>query len=192
MRDLEVTVKVCNNQLKQRRLELGLSQPNLAEAASVGFAIYQRLECLRVSPITYYQGPNRLPNNQWRWSEVALKLARFHCVAPEELFPDSVMSVEKPVIQRRMNLTDLGPLLSHHQQLRALPPDFILERTEIVDNVRLALSKLPPRDREIVRLVNEGKTLREIGKRLGISKSMVSVIDLRAKRRLAKLIKTTV
>src|SRR3990167_9503791 len=103
--ELELTLRVRNNRLKQRREELGMTQAELAIAIGVNRSVYRKLEAMRSTPRIWVSGC-------WCWREIALQLARFHCVEPDELFPPAVLAVETPVVSRRGNGDDLGPVLS--------------------------------------------------------------------------------
>jgi RNA polymerase sigma factor (sigma-70 family) len=182
MKELEVTVRVRNNRLKERREALGMSQPELAAAAGVSLTAYRELEALRRSPRIEGQG-------SWRWREIALQLARFHCVEPEELFPPTVMAVGTPVASRRVNGDDIFPLLTAHQERLLESPEVAHERTEIRERVQQALASIPPRDAKVLRLrfgLDDGveRTLEEVGVDLDVQRERVRQLEARALRTL--------
>ncbi len=64
-------------------------------------------------------------------------------------------------------------------------PGLSAERSEAKERFRQAFAKLPARERKVaVLLYVEGRTLREIGARLGVSESRVSQIHTELRRRL--------
>ena len=182
MKELELTLRVRNNRLKERREQLGMNQSDFASAAGVSLSAYRELEGLRRSPRVQRNG-------WWRWRDIALQLARFHCVEPDELFPPAVLSVDTPVASRRINGDDLFPLLSAHQERLLEGPDGAHERAELREQVDRALATLPPRDAEVLRLrygLDDGgeRTLDQIGEVFDIQRERVRQIQLRAIRTL--------
>ena len=182
MKELELTLRVRNNRLKERREALGMAQSELAIAAGVSLTAYRELEALRRSP--RIQG-----NGCWRWREIALQLARFHCVEPDELFPPAVLAVETPVASRRVNGDDLFPLLSAHQERLLEGPEATHDRAELREQMRRALDSLPPRDAQVLRLrygLDDGvdRTLEEVGVELDVMRERVRQLEARALRRL--------
>jgi len=182
VKELELTLRVRNNRLKERREALGMSQPELANAASVSLTAYRELEALRRSP-------RRQGDGCWRWRDIALQLARFHCVEPEELFPPAVLAVERPVASRRLNGDDIYPLLSAHQERLLEGPEAALDRAELREQIRRALATLPPRDAEALRLrfgLDDGveRTLEEVGVALDVMRERARQLEARALRKL--------
>jgi RNA polymerase sigma factor (sigma-70 family) len=182
MKEIEITVRMRNNRLKERREMLGMSQSEIAKAAGVCLSSYGKLEAMRLSPRIDDHG-------SWHWREIALKLARFHCVEPEELFPQTVMAVGTPVAIRRVNGSDIFPILSAHQERLLESPDVAIERTEIRERVQHALASLPPREAKVLRLrfgLDDGveRTLKEIGAELGVCGTRAQEIEVKALRML--------
>lgn len=184
MKEFEVTVRVRNNRLKERREALGMTQPQFAAAAQVSLTAYRELEALRRSPLL--QG-----DRCWRWRDIALQLARFHCVEPEELFPRAVLAVQVPVASRRVNGDDLFPLLSAHQERLLEGPEAEHDRADLHDAVKRALGRLPPRDARVLCLRfgledGEERTREEVGVVLDVTQERIRQIEARAMRRLRK------
>jgi RNA polymerase sigma factor for flagellar operon FliA len=68
-------------------------------------------------------------------------------------------------------------------------PDDNAEQNEQRKRVALAMGHLPPRQRDVLRMhYDEGRTLREIGERLGVTESRVSQIHSEAVGRLRALL----
>ena len=177
MKELEVTLRVRNNRLKQRRTELGMTQPELAVAAEVGVTEYRELEQLRRSP--------HQSNGEWR--KPALQLAKFHCVPVEDLFPASIRSVKEHTVVRLVDGAEVFPLLSNHQERLLESPDSKLEKAELLRAINENLSHLNEREREVIRLRfgldgREETTLDEIAKKFGLSRERIRQIERRALR----------
>lgn len=173
MKELEIQLRVSNNRLKERRLNLGLSQRDLALAC--GLSCVQRygpLETMRMSPVT--------PDGSWRTA--ALALATFYEVDPSELFPDAVMQVRNPVSITKADTFEVQQLIGGD----ARTPLEIAERIDSDQAMRTMLydSKiLSEREREILRLrfgidCNE-HTLREVGEKFGLSYERTRQIERR-------------
>ena len=182
MKELELTLRVRNNRLKERRGALGMNQPEFAAAAGVSLTAYREIETLRRSP--RIQG-----NGCWRWRDIALQLARFHCVEPDELFPPAVLGVERPVAVRRVDAADIYPLLTTHQERLLEGPDGAHERAELREQVDRALAGMRPRDAEVLRLrfgIEDGeeRTLEEIGAAFDLTRERIRQIEARALRTL--------
>ncbi len=182
MKELELTLRVRNNRLKERRDALGMTQAELADAAGVSLSAYQELEGLRRSAQVSGDGC-------CRWRDIALQLARFHCVEPAELFPPSVLTINTPVATRRINGDDLFPLLSQHQERLLEGPDVAHDRDELREQVRLALASLRPREAEVLRQRfgldgGEERTLEQVGAALEVGPERIRQIEAGALRRL--------
>ena len=182
MKEIELTVRVRNNRLKERREALGMTQGEFAAAAQVSLTAYRELEALRRSPLL--QG-----DHCWRWRDIALRLARFHCVEPEELFPPAVLGIKTPVASRRINGDDIFPLLSAHQERLLEGPEAEHDKSELRVLMRHALNSLPSRDAQVLRLrfgIGDGveRTCEEVGVVLDVTRERVRQIESRAMRRL--------
>lgn len=179
MKELEVTLRVRNNRLKERRLALGMGQRLFAAAVGMSFSAYHGLETLRCSPRT----------TAGEWKPVAILLATFHCVEPEELFPGAVLAVDTPVAVRRLDAADLKPLLSEHHQRLLAGPDAAHDRAELRDQIESLLATLTPRQREVLQLRcgldgGEQRTLAEVGRDLDLTQERIRQIEAKALRRL--------
>jgi len=70
-------------------------------------------------------------------------------------------------------------------------PALAAERTQAKERFRAAFAQLPPRERQVaVLLYVEGRTLRDIGTRLGVSESRVSQIHTELRRRLRERLRS--
>lgn len=151
MKDFELTMRLRNNHLKRRRLELGLSPRQIAEQTGVGYQTYLDLEGLRMSPLSKLGG----------WLPSAEKIAEFHGVGPEELWPEAVLSVVQPVVTREIDAGDFRELM--FDDGADVDPERLLMDRELAEGVQEAIDELPPRQREVIRRRMMGYTLEEAG-----------------------------
>lgn len=178
MKEFEITIRVKNNNLVQRRRELGLTIAQMAEAVGINMCSYGGLETMRESPRT----------KKGNWTLRVLALANFHMVAPEELFPQAVEEVTTPVVTRTVGIDDLAPLLTSHQYKCLQSPLEHHSKEEMEALLKEALSALSDGEREVVTkcfgLEEEEKTYAEIGKEHGLSAERVRQIRAKALRKL--------
>lgn len=184
MKEFELEARIRNNRLKQRRLELGMNQAQFAAATGLHPTTYGALESLRKSPL----------RSDGEWSSVALRLAEFHGVPVEDLFPPAVVAVRQPVTTRRVDAADVWPLLSEHQTLSLEPPDRLLEIADAARGVESEIRKLPPKEQMSVRRrfgigVEPDATRARTAKRLGVCDERMRQIELNALYKLERLTK---
>lgn len=146
MKELELTCRLRNNRLKERRLALGLQPQELAEQVGISYHSYLRLEGLTYSPI----------RKNGEWSAPATKLSVFFKTLPEELFPDAVLKVQKPVIERKLDFAEIAPLLAAAPPTpeecgHLLPPDEAYEQKESRQKIDAVLGTLTEREQKIIR-----------------------------------------
>lgn len=177
MKAFEVSIRLRNNRLKQRRLDLGLTARQLAERAGVSYTSYVALEGLKLAP-------KRLNGT---WSKLATKLAEFYFVESDELFPPVVCAVEKPVAIRRMDGPDIAELCMGKVPVGALPGE-ASEAAEQSNAVTDALQTLRPRHRDVLErrfgIGREEQTLEEISEDWGVGRERVRQIEAKALRLL--------
>lgn len=138
MKELEVTVVVRNNRLKERRLALKMTQKWLAVAAGIPLERYAALETLRASPV-----------KDGDWTKIARTLAAFFEVDEEELFPEAVQHVSESKAIRRVDLAEVGQTLTAPNVLPGLP-DSLYDREEAAARVREVVSTLQDRERLVL------------------------------------------
>lgn len=180
MKDFEVTLRIKNNQLKQRRLALGMNCEELAKAAGISLGAYHRLEAMRMSAVRR--------RNKMEWRPTALALATFYRVSVLDLFPDSIREIEEPVAVRVMDGEEIRQALSSHQENAALPPDEVLERQHLEGTVGRVLEMLTPREEHIVRerfgFNGLKRTLADVADEQGVSVERIKQIEGKAIRKL--------
>jgi len=153
IKDLEVTIRLRNNQLKERRTRLGLTVAALAEKLKVSPAGYSQMENMRRPPML----------KSGEWSTMAKKIAKFYRVDPSELFPHGVLAVADPVAVKAMSVDDMVLLRGHEAERLRLPePDESLELAERKRMLEEAINKLTRREANVVRLRMAGHTLGEV------------------------------
>ncbi len=148
MIDFEVTVRIRNNQLKERRLALGLSGSKLAERIGVSYGAYVALEGLRSHPMTRHRG------GVIGWRSVAEKIASFYRVPPDVLWPEAIRAVRKSETVAKIEGAQLAAFakLANAPRLLAESPDKLLEDKRRHEGLRKVLDSgtLSPRDREVI------------------------------------------
>ena len=175
---------------------MGLNQQDFCRLVGVEHSQYCALETLRHSPLT--GGRALLKVKERRWRPVALKVAAFHCVTPEDLWPDVVLSVKDSEVVRKVSGTELLALAA-----APLQPDEEYDRKELGEQVRALLGALRLREAEVLRrrfgIDREESTLDEIaadgivvaaGRRWAgraVTAEGVRQIELRALKRLRHL-----
>lgn len=176
MKDLRVNIRVYNNQLRERREKLGMTQKEIAATIGCSLVDYAALESVKASPVhkkrlcgaddcpvpypprtglckahfSAMRPTERMPPrfSEPVWRSMALHLADFFGTTCEELFPEIVKHGE---------LSQTVKLDEHeaHAFLASGEPSFVLpgdeaEQNELVRDVRQALATLSPRERLIV------------------------------------------
>jgi RNA polymerase sigma factor (sigma-70 family) len=180
MKTFRVLVKVRNNLLIQRREELGLSPRQFAEKVGLNYCSYLKLESMKESPLAL--------NGDWRPS--ALRIAEYHAVSLDELWPEAVRQVEQASAMRLMDRHELAALgggqARQARQLMA-DPGLPISELELRDAVTRAVGWLSPRDEAVVRArFGHELTLGEVGEQMSLSKQRVLQCELRAMRKLRR------
>lgn len=179
VKEFEVTIKVRNNLLKQRRLELGLSAPQFAAKIGVCYPNYCALEAMRTSPLTKDE----------QWKTIVLKVAAYHGVPPRDLFPPSVLAVKQTTAVRQLSGAQVADFLSEYQQRAVLPANSEAEMHEQREVISRALEDLRPRERRVLACRfglddEDEKTRGEIGQEYGCSSVRIQQIEAKALRKL--------
>ena len=174
MKEIEVCVRLRNNRLSRRRRELGMSQQTLADAAGMNIGTYARLENCTGSPV-----------HRGEWIPGALKLAEFHCVPVEELFPDSILAIRQSVGLLTLDGHELPSFLSSHQQKLLANLESTHARAELSKLVENLIGELGPQEQTILRArFFDNKTLAEAGALLGVERERARQIEGKALQKL--------
>jgi RNA polymerase primary sigma factor len=181
MKAIRMVVKLQNNLLKARREALGLSTIELSEKVGMSYGVYVSLENLRCTPTS--------KKDKSGWCPSAQLLAKFYRVLPEDLFPEVVLAVDKPMAERSFDAEEIRALIPDSLRRDALGPQFEMERKQLEGLMGEALMSLSPIESEVLteRFGLGGdadKTLDEIGVSLGKSPERIRQIQEMALRKL--------
>mgnify|MGYP001561316614 CR=1 FL=1 len=185
MKELEITVRIRNNRIKERRRALGLTQKELGKAAGISATSVCAFEGCRYE-IVHAWGEDG-------WTPAAHALANFFNVDEKELFSDAALAVTTNEITRAVDGVEVLGLVE------APPPALIAEHSDPVvlaeqrDAVRAALDALAlnrPRHARAVELRygldgRGERTLLEVGKDLGVTRERARQMVLDGERCLA-------
>ena len=174
MKDIELTVTVRNNQLKERRLSAGLSQEDFSLRCGISHDAYAKLEGLRASPVD--------SNSQWK--DVALLIADYHRVTPNELWPPETCAIKKHKSVRTMDAADMARFVGACER-PALNPIEAVERSELKEDVDRSFDLLSADEQKVIDLRfglhdHPVLTLEEVGLRLNRSKERVRQMEAHA------------
>ena len=180
MKELSVQVRLFNNRLRQRRLELGLTASALAKAAGVSSSRYGELEQLKVSAHT-------LKDGILGWRKDAIRLSDFHKLPPEELFPSELDKIKAHAVERRVAAEEAFALIV--EESGPLLPSDVVSQRELESSVTELLNGLTPRDREVIERRfgigdRESETHESIAQDFEITRGRIAQIEARALRRL--------
>lgn len=205
MKELELTLRLRNNRLKERRVALDLPQAQLAKLAGVPHTTINGLECMRILPtravITGWTGGRVTEGKpiygQRAWTSAALKLSEFFNVTPEELFPPVVTKVKTPVVVRKLNEVELVSLAAAPRLALSGGVERDVEHKLLGEQIGRVLHTLKEREAEVLRLRFglDGRgvhTLEEVGVVLGksddhrspLSRDRVRQIEAKALRKI--------
>ncbi len=183
--DFHVTVRIRNNQLRRRREELGLTQADLCRKIPMQQGLYSAYECLREDPRSTHKGR--------MWKPSARRLADFHGLSPEDLWPDAVLDVAEPVARRAMSRDDVLRIVGTDapRQIEAVQEEAVAQREEWEELAR-HLAELTEREQRIVSMRHglgdhDEHTFVEIGQHEDRSKDRMMQVYNRALRRLRYL-----
>ena len=190
MHELEVTVQVRNNRLKERRRALGLTLSQFAKVIGVSGGDYAHLEALRTSPYRSEKAQARTQRHE-PWRGISRKLAAYYGVTCEELFPDSVLDVKNATIVRRLDGDDCRALMSANEQRMIEAPDVQHDREEKNALLRDMVRALPPRDAQVIRLRfgmdgEDEHPLSDVAVVMGLSVERVRQMEKRALRSMRR------
>lgn len=189
MKELEITVEVRNNRLKERRMRLGLSQADLADKVGINQSTYSGLESTRICPLQLSPGRDggfgQDPMWSGGWKRSALRLAKFYGVEPAELFPDSVLSLKRRRAVRFVDSNELGHFLAPVDRLALESPDAATERKEKAEIVAHGMEGLSERHKQVLvrrySLDGEGEAaLEDIAREIGVTVERVRQIERKA------------
>ena len=178
MKELEVTLRVRNNRLKERRVQLGLSQRAMAAAAGLAMSYYAELEKLQRSPL----------DKNGAWTDAAMALAIYFEVPPEEMFPPSTIEVKQSTAVRKVDGQEARALVGMHQQRlldAAADPEEAMDRVMMRREIEQHLHRLTERERFVLRRrFMDDVDLKTLGEEMGVCRGRPHQIESKALRKL--------
>jgi transcriptional regulator with XRE-family HTH domain len=189
LKDFKVTIRLHNNHVKSRRLQMGYSARALAETLGVSYSFYSSIETMRWSPVS------KRPSRDGFWKPVAQRLAAFFGVHPSVIFPLGVLAVQEPAVTAEMNFQEIVPLLGQDLELLGILPRAAQDPEEAVScserpsRIEEALSCLTPRERFVISRRfglgdEEERTLLAVGKELSIGREGARQVVSKALRKM--------
>ena len=102
---------------------------------------------------------------------------------------ETIQAFQEPVaLEHRVGDggTELGELLPDHQ---AVPPDALVNRTELTREMDRILSTLTPREQTVIRLrfgigEDQARTLEQVGQHLSVTRERIRQIEAKALKKL--------
>jgi len=168
---LELTLRLRNNLLKERRLGLGLTATEAAKRIGLSLTTYINYENLRYTP-------GRVDGASIAWRPSAHKIASFYQALPEDLWPDIVLQVSAPVLVRKLSENDAYALLTDQQSgiaVAALPgPDAALGAQELEALIESELlPNVPAAALEVLAGLAAGEGYLALADRHGVSRQWI-------------------
>ena len=192
MKEFRVKIGLRNNLLISQREARGMTQRQLAEVIGTSVTTIARYETFAENPLRARDG---------RWKGTAIRLAKEFRLLPEDLWPGSILAVEKANAVMTLDSTEMELLTGQYSLNGRTPEDYCLE-TEKNTIVQDMLTKLTDRERAVIeqRFGFNGEDplpLDEVAKNIGhsddyrvknpspvLSRTRVAQIEARALRRL--------
>jgi transcriptional regulator with XRE-family HTH domain len=175
VKQLRVIVELRNNLLQQRREDLGMTQAALCRAALVDQSRYSAWEKMKLSPF--------IANGDWQPG--VLKIATFHGLAPEELFPPEVLKMRGGKREMTCDVTEFA-------ELAAGGPEALLALRNGIGRARALLSDTcTPREAAILtaRLGLDGaepKTCEKVAGKLGVTRERIRQLEAAGVRKIRR------
>lgn len=184
MKEFRLDLKIRNNLLVQRREELCLSPKQFSEKAKISYALYLRYENCLENPLKSPKGPISKLKNPSIWKESAVRIADFHGVSPEKLWPDSIMAVKKTHLHKCVSTDEMKWLTGGNApQLGQL--EFIKKR-EIQELLNAQINSLSDVEQHVlIRRFRDDAQQYEIAEELKLTKSSIGQIEARALSKLS-------
>jgi DNA-directed RNA polymerase specialized sigma subunit len=186
MKEFEVTIKLKNNLIKRRRIELSLSPRQAAEKAGIGYEIWLKYEAMLQYPIS----------GKGEWKPSARKLSEFLGFSPEELFPNCILAVKKTTVVAEVNALEMIALSGVDKVPCSLPsPETMAQKSEVSGILCEAMSELTSREQLVIKKLlgfdggggRDDHTLTEISEDVGITGSQTQVAINSAFRKIRKM-----
>jgi len=132
VKDFRVTIGIRNNQLCERRENLGYTQQQMADAIGIHQSDYSRYESLLEKPLHRKTGHLR---------RAAHKIAVYFGESPEVLWSEEIQAVKNNTLVKKFSGEQARDLVSAYTVRTALPPDKALEDHEFRQRLRNVLQQ---------------------------------------------------
>lgn len=156
------------------------------EIGDVTQSAFGELLNLKASPFTK---STKGPKNKPEFRTVALRIAAYFRMLPEDLFPESLYSIKLPAgVNRYYECERVVPLLKSHSTEPHLLTDGLAQE-EFKVKINDLIDTLAPREAEVIRLrfgLGDGseRTLEEIAQRFQVTRERIRQIENKALRHL--------
>jgi len=178
MKDLQVTVQIRNNQILERRVNLGITQATLSRATGISQSTCNGLETMRINPRSKKGG----------FILAAEKLGIFFKVSAEVLFPEKMSAITENKVVREMDVENFAALADNLPSLLPSPENAViaLERRDAIEE---ALQTLSPKEAQVLKMRfgiggSRDHTLKEVGEHFGVQQERIRQIESVALRKL--------
>lgn len=181
IKDFRVIAKIKNNQLIERREQLGLSAPQVAEEIGLSYGTYIQYESIKQSPYRSHSDEIK---------ESAQKIADFYGESVCTIWPNEVLSVKKTEVVKMVNVDDARNILgAHSEKLLTSTPHSIIEDAQMSEQIHDIVKALTPRESQVISLLyglggHAEKTTREVATYIGVSTTRIDQIKQKALRKL--------
>jgi transcriptional regulator with XRE-family HTH domain len=166
IKPFRMNVRLRNNRLIVLREQLGQSQAECARVSGVSQGSLNALETLRISPLR--------PDGEW--SSPAKRIAEFHGVSPEWIWPEEVKRLRARAIMLETNAAELVASPTGSRRLEAEASAAMVQEWT---------KKLTPREaRAVTATVVEEKGFAELASEFGVSGGMVAIIQRRGLQKM--------
>ncbi len=142
IKDLRVVIRLKNNQLVERREQLGVTINTMAALIGVTPQQYGTFENLKCAPV----------KKSGTWTKNAMLIAEYYCVDPEELWPEWVTKLKSTYAERCLDAEDAQLLLTGSFTRNSTLPINAdsLDAPRLSLKVREVLDTLSPRTRDFL------------------------------------------
>lgn len=198
---LGIKKQIFNNEIRKRRLALGMNQKDFAKAIGISFSILHDFETFKRYPkVHYWKSKSNKEHTSDVYMEAGLKLVKYLNVPFEILFPEwlSEYEVKTSIIESEIKITTKqldSPEILQLTDPRSL--DDWVDKKLLRKQVKEELETLSEREKQVLEIRyglngNMPHTLRETGqilknkttKKLGISTERMRQIEAKALRKL--------
>lgn len=171
MKPFRLDIRVKNNRLVRLREDTGLTIMAFARACGVNASLLCGYENLKESPLS-------TGKRAGGWTGTALKIAAFHGVSPEFIWPDELAMVRRNRMHLEVSATDVA-------ELRSPDPHRILEALEVRKALSEGSKALSPFEVDVlIRRTDKDLTLDQVAKTFDLSRERIRQIESRALRKL--------